>query len=131
MGARRRITVHARGDALIMARKIIKARVDLPRANLALAAYEMLKQDIFAFRLLPGQRFSENAVSEKLGMSRTPVREALHKLEREGYIQVASHSGWYVSPFDFTLFDQLYEVRQMMELSAIARLCALEVLPDL
>ena len=56
--------------------------------------YEQVKRDIFDFRLLPGDRFSESDVAQRTGVSRTPVREALHKLAKEGYIQVASRSGW-------------------------------------
>lgn len=101
------------------------------KSNLAQAAYESIKRDIFAFRLLPGQRFSETTLAAELGMSRTPLREALHKLEREGYLGVASHSGWYVQPFDFEMFDHLYDVRMVLEQAALARLCSLEDLSAL
>lgn len=101
------------------------------KSNLAQAAYEALKRDIFEFRLLPGQRFSETTIATQLGMSRTPLREALHKLEREGYLSVSSHSGWYVTPFDFEVFDHLYDIRMVLEQAALARLCSLEELPDL
>ena len=102
-----------------------------PKSNLAQVAYEALKNDIFEFRLLPGQRFSETTIAAQLGMSRTPLREALHKLEREGYLSVSSHSGWYVTPFDFELFDHLYDVRMVLEQAALSRLCSLEALPEL
>ena len=57
-----------------------------PRGHVA---YERIKSDIFDFRLLPGDRFSEPEIAERFGMSRTPVREALLRLEREGYVTVA------------------------------------------
>ena len=101
------------------------------RSNMAQNAYEAIKQSIVDFRLQPGQRFSENTVASELGMSRTPVREALHKLEQEGYIGVSPNSGWYVTPLDFALFEQLYEVRMVLEQAALTRLCNLEELPDL
>lgn len=101
------------------------------KSNLAQAAYEALKRDIFEFRLLPGQRFSETTIATQLGMSRTPLREALHKLEREGYLSVSSRSGWFVTPFDFELFDHLYDVRMVLEQAALSRLCNLEELPNL
>jgi len=101
------------------------------RQNLAQDAYEAIKQSIVEFRLQPGQRFSENILANELGMSRTPVREALHKLEREGYISVSANSGWHVTPLDFALFEQLYEVRMVLEQAALTRLCNLEELPDL
>lgn len=100
------------------------------KSNLAQTAYDMLKRDIVEFRLQPGQRFSETIISAKLGMSRTPLREALHKLEREGYLSVSSNSGWYVTPFDFELFEQLYDVRMVLEQAALTRICSLEELPE-
>ena len=46
-----------------------------------------------------------------LGISRTPVREALYRLEREGYLQVQFRSGWSVRELDFRQFDELYDLR--------------------
>ena len=63
-------------------------------AKLADGAYAQLKQDIFDFQLVPGDRFSEAEVAERLGISRTPVREALFRLQREGYLDVTARSGW-------------------------------------
>jgi len=97
---------------------------DPARANLARSVYETLKSDIFEFRLLPGARFSENAVAARTGVSRTPVREALLRLEREGYLSVAAKSGWSVRPLDFDTFDHLYDVRVILELAAVRMLCS-------
>jgi DNA-binding GntR family transcriptional regulator len=103
----------------------------VPKNNLAAAAYAQLKSDIFEFRLLPGDRFTETEVAERLGMSRTPVREALYKLEREGYILVSSRNGWNVRPFDFEAFENLYDVRVILELAAVKKLCEMEAKPGL
>lgn len=92
--------------------------------NLVEQIYTQLKEDIFEFRLIPGDRFSEGEVAERMQVSRTPVRQALHRLEREGYLQVMFRSGWQVRPFDFTRFEELYEVRIVFELEAVRRLCA-------
>jgi len=98
------------------------------RSNLSAVVYEQLKGDIFDFRLLPGDRFTETEVAVRAGVSRTPVREALYKLEREGYIQVSSRNGWSVNPFDFESFENLYDVRIIMELAASQKVCEM---PDL
>jgi len=95
----------------------------LATPNLSEAAYEQLKRDVFEFRLLPGDRFTENEVARELGMSRTPVREALNRLAQEGHLSVAARSGWTVRPLDFALFDQLYDTRIVLELAAVRRLC--------
>jgi DNA-binding GntR family transcriptional regulator len=55
--------------------------------KLAGSVYEQRKSDIFEFRLLPGTRLSENDVARRGRVSRTPVREALFRLEREGYLE--------------------------------------------
>src|SRR6185295_18374028 len=100
------------------------------RGNLAGIVCESVKRDIFDFRLLPGDRFTETEVAVRAGVSRTPVREALYKLEREGYIQVSSRNGWSVNPFDFESFESLYDVRVIMELAASQKVCEMADLPD-
>lgn len=95
-----------------------------PRANLAQAVYDRIKADIFEFRLSPGSRFSENEVAQRVGVSRTPVREALYRLAREGFLDVQSKSGWTVRALDFDRLDQIYDVRVILEEAAVKRLCA-------
>lgn len=91
--------------------------------SLAQLIYGQLKADIFDFRLLPGDRFSEGDVAERMNASRTPVRQALYRLEKEGYLAVHFRSGWQVKPFDFDYFEELYDVRIVLELAAVSRLC--------
>jgi DNA-binding GntR family transcriptional regulator len=86
--------------------------------------YEQLKRDIADFRLVPGDRFTENELCERLGVSRTPVRQALFRLQQEGVVEVLFRSGWRVLPFDFERFDQLYDLRMVLETTAVHRLCA-------
>jgi DNA-binding GntR family transcriptional regulator len=92
--------------------------------KLAAAVYDRLKSDIFEFRLLPGTRFSENEIASRCRVSRTPVREALFRLEREGYLQVHAKSGWSVRPLDFEALDHLYDLRVVLECAAVEKLCA-------
>lgn len=102
-----------------------------PRENLTERVYQHLKQEIFSFRLLPGDRFTEKEIAERVAASRTPVREALTRLQREGFVAVSFRSGWQVKPFDFNQFEQLYDVRIVLELAAVKRLCELEPGPNL
>ena len=74
--------------------------------------------------MVPGDRFTENELSERLGISRTPVRQALFRLRQEGYVEVLFRSGWRVLPFDFDRFEQLYDLRMVLETTAVQRLCA-------
>ena len=92
-------------------------------ARLAETVYERIKSDLFEFRLMPGERFSENEVARRLGVSRTPVREALFQLGQEGYIRVASKSGWSVRPIDFAYFENLYDLRVILEIASVIKIC--------
>lgn len=94
------------------------------RDRLAEAVYERVKADIFEFRMLPGARFSENEVAARARVSRTPVREALLRLQREGFLEVHSKSGWSVRPLDFDRFEHLYDARIVLELDAVRKLCS-------
>jgi DNA-binding GntR family transcriptional regulator len=91
--------------------------------NLAERIYTRLKKEIFDFHLLPGDRFSENEVAERMTASRTPVREALYRLQREGYVDVLYRSGWQVKPFDFRFFEEIYDLRIIIEMAAIKKIC--------
>lgn len=99
--------------------------------NLATQVYERLKQDIFDFRLLPGDRFTESEIAERTQASRTPVREALYRLERDGYLEVMFRAGWRVRPFDFRQFEELYDLRIVLESTAVRRLCEADERPEL
>jgi DNA-binding GntR family transcriptional regulator len=99
------------------------AVIDIPR-TLADTAYGTLKRDILDFRLAPGDRFTETEIADRLQVSRTPVREALFRLEREGYLEVRQRNGWLVKPLDFNTLDHFYELRSVLEAAAVQSLCA-------
>jgi DNA-binding GntR family transcriptional regulator len=86
--------------------------------------YASIKREIAEFRLVPGDMFSEHELCERLSVSRTPVRQALIRLQMEGHVEVLFRRGWRVLPFDFKLFEQLYELRMVLESAAVQRLCA-------
>lgn len=85
--------------------------------------YEQLKLDISEFLLVPGDRFTEHEICDRLQVSRTPVRQALYRLQQEGHVEVSFRSGWRVLPFDFEKFEQLYDLRMVLETAAVQRLC--------
>jgi DNA-binding GntR family transcriptional regulator len=96
------------------------------RARLAEAVYQRVKSDIFEFRMLPGARFSENEIAARARVSRTPVREALMRLQRDGFLEVHHKSGWSVRSLDFDRFEDLYDARVVLELDALRKLCSSE-----
>ncbi len=95
------------------------------KQSLAETAYAHIKASIFDFELLPGDRFSETEIAERLKMSRTPVRDALYRLERERYLQVHLRLGWSVRPYDFSQFEDLYDLRLILEEASVVRFCDL------
>src|SRR5450830_1492530 len=76
---------------------------------LAEQVYNRLKDDIFNFRLLPGDNFTETEMAQNYGVSRTPLRDALFRMQREGYLEVGFRRGWKVRPIDFDRLDKLDE----------------------
>jgi DNA-binding GntR family transcriptional regulator len=94
------------------------------RMNLAEQVYATLKAEINDFQLVAGDRFSEVELGNRLGVSRTPVREALFRLRNEGFLDVEPKLGWFVRPIDFDKLEHLYDLRIVLELSSVQRLCA-------
>lgn len=90
---------------------------------LAEQVYNRLKEDIFNFRLLPGDNFTETEMALSYGVSRTPLRDALFRMQREGYLDVGFRRGWKVRPIDFERLDNLYDLRIVLEMAALERLC--------
>lgn len=94
-----------------------------PSTRAAERIYQELLADITDFRLLPGDRFTETDLARRFAASRTPIRDALFMLKRDGFVDVRFRSGWHVCPFDFKRFDELYELRIVLETAAVERLC--------
>ncbi len=90
--------------------------------NLADSVYEQLKSELFEFRMLPGDRFTEGEVATRTGASRTPVRQALYRLQREGFLDVNFRNGWEVRSLDFVQLDALYELRILLEQASVLRM---------
>lgn len=85
------------------------------------AAYEQLKRRILEGALRPGARLSEPAVAEALGVSRTPVREALQRLAQEGLVELRPGRGARVRVLSPREVEEVYEVRALIEGEAAAR----------
>jgi DNA-binding GntR family transcriptional regulator len=78
-------------------------------------AYEFLKSSVLSGHLNPGERLTEEYLAKKLGVSRTPVREALHKLESEGLIKPLETRGFIVSRDSKDEVEELFELRAILE----------------
>lgn len=104
---------------------IVRVAAEEP-VSLADQAYQQVKQMIFQFALMPGDRFSESELAQRVAVSRTPLRQALQRLEREGFLHVMPKIGWQVAPLDFDTFDELYDLRVLIECHAAQLLASAE-----
>ncbi|SHJ36865.1 transcriptional regulator, GntR family [Ruegeria lacuscaerulensis ITI-1157] len=86
-------------------------------------AYERLLAEIRNGQLLPGDRLRETELAERLGVSRTPVREAIRQLEADGLVAHLPRIGASVRRLDYAEVMELYEMRAVLEGTA-ARLAA-------
>jgi DNA-binding GntR family transcriptional regulator len=91
--------------------------------NQALHCYQKLVLDLQQSKILPGDYLREQTLAEEFGVSRTPIRDALRKLESEGLVESEPRLGMRVRTLDYTEVIELYEVREVHE-RAVARLAA-------
>lgn len=85
--------------------------------------YELLKKDIVECKLEPGQLLEENVISERYEIGRTPFREASHRLEAEGLVNIVHRRGAFVASFSYESTNDLFELRMIVEPSAAELAC--------
>ncbi len=83
--------------------------------TMAESVYQKLRDHIVFGHLQPGERLAEKQLAAQMGVSRTPVREAIFRLEREGLIQVLPRQGAMVRRLSLEEARQVYEVRALLE----------------
>jgi DNA-binding GntR family transcriptional regulator len=81
--------------------------------------YAIVWEQIIGHRLRPGDKISDLRLSEELGVSRTPVREALHRLAQDGVIRTESRRGFFVSSFSIQDVGEVYDIRTVLEELAV------------
>src|SRR5258708_15213428 len=87
------------------------------------SVYEALVELVIAGRLTPGQHLVETELARQLGVSRQPVREALHRLEAEGWVDLRPNQGPFVHVPTDKEVDHVLDVRELLEVQT-ARLAA-------
>lgn len=97
------------------------AKVNL--SSLGDHVYELLWQQIANHELRPGDKLSDVHVSVELGVSRTPVREALQRLAQDGIVRVESRRGFYVASFSKEDVREIYDLRTALETLAVRLAC--------
>lgn len=85
--------------------------------------YARLRKMITDFELLPGARVTESELAEQFRVSRTPIREALHRLEVEGLLKIRPKQGCFIRQVDIAQISNYYDVRVGLEALAIELAC--------
>jgi len=80
--------------------------------------YDLLRQGILDHKYPPGYRFDLPLLEKQLGISRTPIRAALHRLEAEGLIEIRPQRGTFVASIDPTEVAESFDIRRVLELYA-------------
>ena len=93
------------------------------KSTLRNSAYESLKGMIITGQLPPGVRLMEVELAERLQVSRTPIREALNRLERDGLV-VGRRQGYAVNTFDLDMFREAFAIREVLDGYATELACA-------
>jgi DNA-binding GntR family transcriptional regulator len=78
-------------------------------------AYEKIKADILSLRLAPGEQLNIENLTEQLEISRTPIREAILMLERDGLVNSVSRVGFFVTEITEQDLKDLFELREWLE----------------
>jgi DNA-binding GntR family transcriptional regulator len=91
----------------------------ITRSNLGESVYRLLWDRILDRRLHPGEKLSDLRLSDELGVSRTPVREALNRLVQDGIITSEPNRGFYVASFSAKDIEEIYDLRAALELAAL------------
>lgn len=102
-----------------------------PRINATEQAYQAIRKEILTGRLAEGERLTETRLSEDLGMSRTPIREAVGRLILEGFIERQSGYTTRVAHFPEDEAEQVYEIRRLVECYSVKRAAMLATEEDI
>lgn len=100
-----------------MERKLLPIKLDSYKP-LREVVSEALREAIVAGVLQPGERLMEIQLAEELGVSRTPVREAIRKLELEGFVVMVPRRGTYVADLSIKDINEVYEIRTSLDILA-------------
>lgn len=97
----------------------MKTKMERQREDSTQTAYQGLRHMLYKKELVPGQRIACRDLEEKLGLSATPIIQALKWLELQGFVQHETNRGYVMAPFSLQEIEELYELRELIEPSLI------------
>src|SRR3546814_18030712 len=92
--------------------------------HLSQRAYVALRAMAMSYRFQPGQRLNEGELARELEISRTPLREAMHRLVSEGLLALVSGRGFFARPLGVKEVFDLYAARPGLEIEIVPTHCA-------
>jgi DNA-binding GntR family transcriptional regulator len=106
-----------------------KNKVDISRSeSMSQRAYNFIRDKVVEKKYRPGEPILESSVSEELGISRTPVREALKLLQKENLVEIYSRRGAFITSISLEKVREIYQLREIIE-GEVARIVAPHI-PD-
>lgn len=93
-------------------------RIKIPNSLTALA-HQHIKEYLLSGKLGSGERITEEYIAGQLGISKSPIREALNRLETEGLIRIEPRRGAFLRSFDTKDVRELYDLREALETHAV------------
>jgi DNA-binding GntR family transcriptional regulator len=90
------------------------SKIEKPQ-SLDEAVYQQIKNAILNVTLMPGSPLIETRLADELGVSRTPIRKALARLEQEGFVSAAPSKGYQVAEILLQDIQQIYDLREILE----------------
>ena len=102
----------------------------IERRSLVETAYAELKRQIITLQISPGAQFLEEELALRLGMSRTPLREAAIRLQQEGLLEIVPRRGFRVTRLSKRGVQETNEVLECLEIRAAERLAARKIPPE-
>ncbi len=94
--------------------------VDTP-PSMQEVAFQAIKQAVMRKELLPGKIYSEQAVAKEMGMSKTPVHQALLDLENKGFVTILPRKGFMVNTLSAKNIRDMFELRRTLERSVVLK----------
>jgi DNA-binding GntR family transcriptional regulator len=85
--------------------------------------HEQIRADILSCALLPGSSVYENELAQRYNVSKSPVRDALLRLQEHGLVEVLPRKGYRICPISIADAHDLYEMRVLLEKSSVRRAC--------
>ncbi len=82
-------------------------------------AYQAIKEMIFNYHLVPGQKLTYNGLAEKLKMSKTPIINALNRLEQEEFVISLPNRGYFIKEINVDEVEEMFKVREALEMLVV------------